>query len=456
MHKIMMSLFASMRRDVFEPLHCKITKSCKLSYWRELEISQYRSEEELMLKQWQRLRAHLRFVYDNNQYYKKKFDAAGILPIDIKSISDIRRLPILTKNDIREYTNEMISNGYHTDKLMKCKTGGSTGKALEVYLTEECSHLRNACARRHDRWTGWEAGEPVGAVWGNPVLPKGMKQRLKHWLQMPWIYLDTMNVNDQAILKFAEQWERVKPTLLFGHAHSIFILAEYAKRLGIDSFKPKGIISTSMMLMPHERKCIEEVFGIKVTDRYGCEEVSLIASECERHEGMHLNIEHLVVEFIKEDGKPANPGEIGRIVVTDLMNKAMPFIRYQVEDMGVPSSRRCSCGRGLPLMDQVIGRTADFLIRRDRSRVAGVSLIENTLTKIPGIDQMQIVQESLDRIVIKIVAGKLFTYETQKTLVKYFQEQFGSDVTIEISMVNAIEPEKAGKYRFSICKVELS
>jgi phenylacetate-CoA ligase len=454
MQRIVSSALASVRKIFLEPLYFKINNSPRLSYWHELEKSQFEPEEVLLHKQWQRLTDLLCFVYDNNRFYRRRFDSAGMSPYDVKSPDDMNKLPILTKSDIRKYSETMLSDGYQIENLMKVKTGGSTGKALELYLTEECSEMRNACARRHDRWTGWEAGEPIGAVWGNPVLPKGIKQGMKHWLFTPWIYLDTMNVTDQAVLKFSEQWEKVKPTLLYGHAHSIYILAEYVRRLGIDDINPRGILSTSMMLMPHERLSIEDVFGIKVTDRYGCEEVSLIASECERHEGMHLNIEHLFIEFIKEDESPAGPGEMGRIIVTDLMNRAMPFIRYQVEDMGVPSARRCSCGRGLPLMDRVVGRTADFLIRRDGSRVAGVSLIENTLTKIPGIDQMQVIQESLDSMVIKMVAGKSFTPDTQNSLVRYFQDLFGHDVAVEIRIVDLIDPEKSGKYRFSICKVE--
>ncbi len=450
----MSSALASMRRIIFEPLYFKINKSPRLSHWRELERSQFETEEELEHKQWQRLAALLQFVYDNNQFYRKRFDSAEISPDGIKSHSDITRLPILTKNDIRTYFRTMISDGYQIESLMKVKTGGSTGKALELYLTEECSEMRNACARRHDRWTGWEAGEPVGAVWGNPVLPKGIKQGLRHWLFTPWIYLDTMNITDQAVMQFAEQWKKVKPTLLYGHAHSIYILAEYVKRLGIDVIKPRGILSTSMMLLSHERQSIEDVFGIKVTDRYGCEEVSLIASECERHEGMHLNIEHLFIEFIKEDGSPAGPGELGRIIVTDLMNRAMPFIRYQVEDMGVPSFKRCSCGRGLPLMDRVVGRTADFLIRKDGSRVAGVSLIENTLTKIPGIDQMQIIQTSFDELVLNMVAGRDYREASNQSLINYFKKLFGENCHIIINLVREINPESSGKYRFSICEIK--
>jgi phenylacetate-CoA ligase len=364
----------------------------------------------------------------------------------------LMKIPVLAKATIRANTNQMISNGYKIDSLLKFKTGGSTGKSLEIYMTEECSELRNACARRHDRWSGWGPGEPIGAVWGNPELPRDLKSRLKDWFLSPLIYLDTMCVTNESVQEFAWEWERVQPTLLYGHAHSIFVLAEYVRNLKIKSIKPKGILSTSMMLMPHERRVIEDVFSVKVTDRYGCEEVSLIGSECEKHDGMHLNIEHLFIEFIKEDGTPAEPGEPGKIVVTDLMNRAMPFIRYQVEDVGVPSDRKCSCGRGLPLMESVTGRVADFLVKRDGTKVAGVSLIENTLTKMPGIDQMQIVQESLDRITLRLVPGKEFAKTIESELVDYFKKIFSDQVEIELKITDKILPEPSGKYRFSICK----
>jgi phenylacetate-CoA ligase len=206
-----------------------------------------------------------------------------------------------------------------------------------------------------------------------------------------------------------------------------------------------------MMLIPSERKVIEEVFGIKVTDRYGCEEVSLIGCECEKHEGLHLNIEHLFIEFLGDDGMPVPTGEPGRIVVTDLMNKAMPLIRYQVEDMGVPTSRKCSCGRGLSLMESVAGRVADFLIRQDGTRVAGVSLIENTLTRFPGLDQMQLVQHDYTQFEIRLVPGAAYDDQIASAMIDYFKGVFGRETIIDIQKVDNISPEKSGKYRFSVC-----
>lgn len=441
-----------LRRELFEPLYYTRNNSPRLTYWREIEVTQHWDEARLRELQWQRLNGMLRFVYANNDFYRTRFDTAGLRPENVRTPEDVRRIPILTKEEIRWNTREMISSSYRLEELMKFKTGGSTGKSLELYFTEECSEQRNACARRHDRWTGWQPGEAIGALWGNPKRPHSLKERIVDLLVQPVIYLDTMEFTDDTVSRFAADWQAARPTLLFGHAHSLYLLAVHARRLGIDTIRPTGILSTSMMLLPHERAVIESVFGLKVFDRYGCEEVSLIAAECEQHQGMHLNIEHLYIEFLREDDTPAAPGEPGRIIVTDLMNRAMPFIRYQVEDVGVPSGRQCACGRGLPLMESVAGRVADFLIAPDGTRVAGVSLIENTLTKMPGIAQMQIVQETRELIRLNVVRAEDYPESTTTELINYFSCIFGG-MYIDIVFVDEILPEKSGKYRFSICRV---
>ena len=441
-----------LRRKVFEPLYCRKKNSPKISYWKELEKTQYLSLPELQDIQWRRLQKLYKFLWESNNFYRSRLQKVGLNPHSIKEPADINKIPILTKAEIRENCESMISDGFGKNSLLHFKTGGSTGKALDIYISEECSELRNACARRADRWTGWEPGEPVGAVWGNPKLPVSVKEKIFNSFLQPYIYLDTMAVSSDSVQRFARTWEKVQPTLLYGHAHSIFILAQYVRDIGCRQIKPTGILSTSMMLPAYERELIEKVFSCKVTDRYGCEEVSLIGCECEQHNGMHMNIEHLVIEFIKDDGTIAIPGEAGNIVVTDLMNFAMPFIRYKVEDVGVPMETMCSCGRGLPLMGRVTGRVADFLLSKNGDRIAGISLIENTLTDLPGIDQMQIIQNSLDDLMINIVPGKEFSDDVQSNLIRYFEKVF-PDTVVTVNKVEKILPEPSGKYRFSICRI---
>jgi phenylacetate-CoA ligase len=441
-------------RALFERLHTLKSGSPKLTYWKELEKTQFMSQSELEAIQWMRLKEMWAFLWRQNSFHRKRFIDGGLAEDSLKAPDDIRKLPFLTKQEIRAAGKAMLSAGFETQNLQHFKTGGSTGKALDIFITETCSEQRNACARRHDRWTGWEPGEAIGAVWGNPKLPCSFKEKLIDRLVQPYIYFDTMAVTDTSVERFALEWQKAQPTLLFGHAHSLFILAQMVQRLEIEQIRPVGIIATSMMLLPHERTLIEKVFKVPVTDRYGCEEVSLIGCECERHDGMHMNVEHLVIEFIKEDGTAAVPGEPGHIVVTDLMNRAMPFIRYRVEDIGVPLDRKCPCGRGLPLMGKVAGRVADFLVKRDGTRVAGVSLIENTLTRWPGIDQMQLVQDSVDDIRINLVPGKAYSDAIRSKLVDYFRQLFGPDTRIQIEEIEEIQPESSGKFRFAVCLVD--
>jgi phenylacetate-CoA ligase len=166
---------------------------------------------------------------------------------------------------------------------------------------------------------------------------------------------------------------------------------------------------------------------------------------------MHINVDHVIVEFLDANGRPVTAGETGYVVVTDLINDVMPLIRYRVEDLAAPIEGPCACGRGLPLMGRVAGRTADFLVRADGSRVAGVSLIENSLTRIDGIEQMQIVQDDIDRITLRVVPDVEFE-PARSELQRYFESAFPG-TTIAIELVPAIAREANGKHRFAICNV---
>lgn len=447
-------MISLLSKNIFYPLWDIKDQSIKLSSLKELQKSQWLSESELKQNQWKKLNAVLNYAYDNCEYYHQKFKQFQIILEKIDKESDINKIPILTKKDIQTHGDSLISKAFHKQTLCDSKTGGSTGQSLHVYFDKQCQELRNAAALRSDRWAGWDLGDMRAAIWGNPPKADTLKKKIRNLLYDRIIYLDTMDLNEQSMTEFIGIYRRYNPPVIFGHSHSIYIFAKFLDSKGISDLKPKGIISTSMMLLDHERELIERIFQCKVTNRYGCEEVGLIACECEKHEGMHLNIDHLYIEFIKDDGTPAKPGEEGSIVVTDLINKGMPLIRYKVEDVGIPTDRKCSCGRGLPLMEKVTGRVADFLVKRDGSLVAGVSLIERTLTAIKGIEQMQIVQNVIDEIILNVVKSKDYTNDSERLLLEEFRNVFDATTNIAINYLESIPQERSGKYRFSICNVK--
>lgn len=439
-------------RLVCEPAWDLWEGSVRLRTRKELDASQWLAPTELAARQRSGLREIVRHAAATSPFYAERFAAAGIDPAAVETMADLADLPLLTKADVRGRLDDILSRSYRRADLVAAKTGGSTGEALHVFCDRRGVQRRGAAALRADGWSGWRLGQPLAAVWGNPPTAAGWRTRLRWAIKDRVIYLDTMKIDDAAVGRFLADWRRVRPGLLYGHAHSIYILAEALRGRG-ETVRPAGIVATSMMLMDHERRVIEEVCGTPVTNRYGCEEVSLIACECERHEGMHLNAEQSIVEFLRDDGSPCGPGEDGRIVVTELINRGMPMIRYEVGDRGAPSDRVCSCGRGLPLMEGLSGRTADFLRAADGSQVAGISLIENTLTRFPGIRQLQLVQERELAVDVNLVPGEGYGQDTANRLVANLRDALGVDFAVDIRLVERISQESSGKYRFSICRI---
>jgi len=441
-----------MVRHLFEPMWDLYEGSVRLATLNRLRRTQWLSPEEIVAAQEKKLQLMIRHAADTCPFYRERFAGAGVDPSEVRTLADLARLPLLTKEDVRGNLDRIVSTAFGVDRLIAAKTGGSTGVALRVYCDAKGVQLRAGAALRSDEWSGWRLGEPLAAVWGNPPRPVTLKNKLRRLVKDRVIYLDTMHIDDQAVDGFLAEWEAMRPGLLYGHAHSIFILCDMLQARGV-RLAPAGIVATSMMLIESERQVIEDVCGIKVTNRYGCEEVSLIACECEEHHGLHLNSDHNIVEFLRDDGTPCAPGEDGRIVVTELINFGMPMLRYEVGDRGVPSDRACPCGRGLPLMEHVTGRVADFLIATSGHRVAGISIIENTLTRLPGIAQMQVVQEEVRKLQVNLVPGPEYGPATETALVSSLQEYLGRDVQVRIVSVAAIPQEESGKYRFTICRI---
>jgi phenylacetate-CoA ligase len=170
--------------------------------------------------------------------------------------------------------------------------------------------------------------------------------------------------------------------------------------------------------------------------------LSLIASECEEHDGLHVNADSLYTE-VQSDGK---------LLVTDLVNRGMPLVRYQVGDVVVPSSRACKCGRGLPLIERVEGRDADYVVTPAGNLISGISLTENFANLIPGTAQVQIVQESITQLRIRLVVEDFDDLGRLK-VAELVRDTFGDGVTHEVELVDAIPQEPSGKYRFCISKV---
>jgi phenylacetate-CoA ligase len=404
--------------------------------------------DERSALQWQKLVALVRHAWAHCNYYRQAWGNAGFEPGDLKGWPDLARLPVLSKSDVATHVEDLIADNSNRAILIPRKTSGSTGVSLHFFSDDAEFQFKRAVAIYRDQWAGWRLGEWKACVWGNPTYLHSMRTRLRNTLLERVFSLDTLRMNEGMMREFAEMILQRRPTLLFGHAHSLYLFAQYWQASGYPAYQFAGIISTAMILHRHERTLIEGVFDSRVFNRYGCEEVSLIASECEAHEGLHLNTDSLIVEFVEN---PMHVEYVERpVIVTDLCNKAMPFIRYKVGDMAVPMETTCPCGRTYPLIREVTGRIADYLRTPEGDWVSGISLTENFATLIRGLDQIQIVQDAHDHLTLRIVRGDDFDAGSLSSAATLVGDRFGPHMRHSIVFVDFISPEQSGKYRFAI------
>ncbi|MBA7664552.1 Phenylacetate-coenzyme A ligase [subsurface metagenome] len=294
-------------------------------------------------------------------------------------------------------------------------------------------------------------GDKVAYLWGSPrdlSAQQDLSHKILH-LVFRTIYLDVFNMSEKRMEEFAQKLVKFKPKAIIAYASAAYLFARFLQHREIKDIRPGAVITQAEKLLQEQRQLIEEIFDCEVFDFYGSREVSAMSAECPQHKGYHISAENVVLEFIK-DNKPVPPGETGKILVTDLHNYAMPFIRYENGDLGVPSGEKCSCGRGLPLMHSVEGRITDTLVIGNKF-ISSPSL--TLIFKDLPVKQYQLVQETESELTIKIVKTDEYTDNHTEQILKLMQTYVGSNVKLNLQFVSQIPPTKSGKYRFIISKV---
>lgn len=453
----MTDLWQPIVKHVLHPLQARWEGSSVPSHLADLEKSQWWPVDRLRAAQLAKLQSLLDHAYRQCPYYAGRLAAAGFKPGDLTSLDQVVDLPLLTKDDIRNNRQDMLARDADRSTLWADRTGGSTGQPLEFHRTRDRQFQRAAAASRHDRWTGWDVGHKAAYFWGHrqDLLAKpSLLTRLRNqWIERR-VILDTSSITSDRLDEFRLRLLDFRPVVYIAYANAVYLYARFLEETGRDHHQPQAVITSAEFLEPDRREVIERVLGCRVFDRYGARETSVIASECEAHDGLHLCAENLYVEFVRE-GRAARPGERGRVVVTDLDNPAMPFIRYEIADVGVPGEEApCSCGRGLPRMEVAGGRVTDFLLTPDGKIVSGASLTIYLIANTPGVAQAQLVQEEQGRVLVRLVPGEGYGDRTLAFLREEMPRFFGPDMLWDIEEVEGIPAEPSGKYRFSICKLD--
>jgi len=413
----------------------------------DLKKSQWLTHPMLQRIQEKKLRNIIKHAYNHVPYYHHLLKSLSLNPNDIQKVDDLCKIPILTKSEIQNRLEKFTANNLDRNRCFSNRTSGSTGTPLTI-ICDDTAHTR--IVSRHLR-SYFECGLKIRDKVAHFSDPRHFHGN-RYWFnclgflsQRDFSVFDRI---DDHITKLIEH----PPDAIEGYPSILLLIAETVQDRKIKGLNPRLIFSTSELLIDGIRKKINSVFKTELFDRYGSVEFGTFAWECQRHNGYHLDIEDVVVEFLK-NGETVSLGEKGEIVVTSLFNYAMPLIRYSLGDIGTLSDEQCSCGRGLPLMKIIDGRADDFLVLPSGKTISARNI--GTLEYIDGIARCRIIQEQKDKIIVQIVKGRNFSQETIKQVrEKILRGCLGEDVKIVVKLVEEIPKDKSGKIRMVMSKVK--
>ncbi len=426
---------------------------------RQVEANEWLSADELAAMAWEKQKRLVAHAYARSPYYRKKYSEAGLQPGDLKQPEDFSKLPVLTKDEVRNHLDDMVAQGVPPSRRMQRFTGGSTGIPVKVYHDISAdSQIWAVYMRTVERW-GIRLGDKTAHIWGLNRLNQEFLYNSQPWWHRAlknYVLLDAFEMSQAKMDGFARLLRGFRPALLIGYTSAVTAFADYLESSGGAGFRPRAIWLTSEITLDFQKGKVESVFGAPVYDQYGSVEVHHCAVECERRDGLHIEADFRTVEVVDDAGRPLPPGETGQIVVTDLLNYAAPLIRYWNEDMGGLMAKPCSCGRGLPLMDKVTGRIYDMFVLPDGSQVYGHRFTTFFYDYIDKVKAFQVHQTSQDHALVRVVPTESCDRDTfLAEMLEKFGEYTKGQMRFEVQFVESIPKEASGKYRFTKSDVAL-
>ena len=410
--------------------------------WDEGKIRDYQSAK---------LRLLLNHSYKNVPYYEKLFRGLKLKPSDVKSIEDIYKIPLLTKEIVRKENMNLIARGFNMQKVKQGRTGGTTGAPVIIFKDTINRSFTWASYYRWYEWMGFNHFDSVVTFWGaQSVFGKSLKRKILSnstlFIQNE-LKIDSFTMNEKDNMhKIYQRIFAFNPTIIKGYLSSLIDFAIFLKKHNFQ-LKPKAIASPSETLLPHHRIFLENIFKVPVYNQYGCGEVSAISYECSHHNGLHINMEHVICEILNNNKKNIIDAT-GRVIGTDLDNFVMPFIRFDTEDLSSISHKKCGCGVNQPLMKSIDGRDIDTIILKNGNRVHGVFF-----TKI--LSELGLLSYQIQKFqILQNIPGEIeFKIQCEDPLQESYRENLISSLKKFLNKVNYSEhkilaSENNGKFRY--------
>jgi phenylacetate-CoA ligase len=444
--------YTSLVSGLLFPLQERLKDHSTVSVRKALEVSQWWNRERLEELQLLKLGHLLAEAEVHVPYYRRIFAEVGFKAAKVSSLADLARLPLLDKPAIRANTEALKSQKARS--LRSFNTGGSSGEPLTFYIGKERVSHDVAAKWRATRWWNVDIGDPEVVVWGSPI-ELGAQDRLRMLRDrlLRTRLFPAFEMSEQKLDRFLGELRAAPPRMFFGYPSALSHIARHAQARGqrMDDLGIKVAFVTSERLYDEQRQQISKTFGCPVANGYGGRDAGFIAHECAAG-SMHITAEDIIVEIVDRQGIPLPCGEAGEIVITHLSTGEFPFIRYRTGDIGILDDGVCRCGRGLPLLREIQGRSTDFVVAQDGTVMHGLALIY-ILRELPQISHFKIIQESLNLIHVWVVSGAKLDREITAKIEEEFKARLGQSVDVLIEETTEIPAEKSGKFRYVVSKI---
>ncbi|WP_031428733.1 phenylacetate--CoA ligase family protein [Flavimarina sp. Hel_I_48] len=407
----------------------------------EFEANRHSSLEQLKSNQSKKYTAFIDYVSKNSEYFNPILKA---IP-KANKISNLKKLPILTKQELIRNIDTL--NTINKEGITS-QTGGTTGKSLKVYYTHENIEERFALLDYFRSWYGYELGKKTAWFSGKDILTENDLKKDRFWKTDHYHnvrYYSTFHIKNEYLKYYIENLKKFKPEYISGFPSSIAEIALYGLKNNLDFPENtiKAVFTTSETVTPQIRQNIERFFNTNLYDQYSASEGAPFIFECKNH-NLHIEMQSGILEVLDNND---NDAQEGRLIVTSFTSYGTPLLRYDVGDRIKLSQNTCSCGNNNPLVEKILGRIDDFIYSPENGKI-NLGNISNVLKDIEGVHRMQIIQDELNAIIVKIETNPIiYNKKEEGKLIENIKLRVGRKMQITISEVDTIDVEKSGKFR---------
>lgn len=421
---------------------------------REFESHAQFTPAELEAYQAERIQSLIKHCYENVPYYKRVMSNRGLTPADIRSAGDLEKMPILTRRMMADNSEDLVARNYKKSDLIVGYTSGTTANPVRIVWDKKVCLMKTVVDWRQKRQGGIEPFDRIAYFIGRQIVPATAK-RPPYW-RHNWVlnhlFFSAFHLAHKNMGFYLDKLAKFRPKAIEGFPSTLSFLASYMNRHGL-KFPVKAVFTSAEPLLSTQREAIEKAFCCKVFDFLGMSERVIFATECSHHEGKHLDTDFGYTEIIGEEDALHSKG-FGRIVATGLHNYAQPLIRYRTSDVSSIYEEPCPCGRPFPRIHDVTTRDEDIVTTPD-GRYLSPSALGTATKDLISVEHLQIVQEDLHNVVLRLVPRSDFRQEELTAVRKSLQQILGQQVKIRVEMVEHISRTSSGKFRWVISHVPL-